>query len=453
MRPELRGGWAARLGLHWPTSLQHEASGVLAAWQAAAPSRDSALSRLWTGIEPGGHPENYRLLRHEDMASWVVFGVVFVVLIIFDNSILHRHQETMSFGKASLCSVFWFACAGLFCGYVYMVRGPQDAFDWGTGYLLEWMLSIDNLFVFRSIFTLFKTPDDQKHKPLFWGIIGAIVFRMAFFVIEELAVANFSWMHLLLGIFLIYTGINVVCGDEEEANPTQSPWFVKFCRYVPFVDAYSPEARFFAEVPVDVGSGDVVLPGWNPPMEPRTPLGRHAESTPRGGRRADDEWKVGADDVSTGGHGIVQQCRATRLVLVVICLEATDIVFAVDSVSAIVAQIPDLFLAYTACVFAMLGLRATFFVVDELVRLFSLLSYAVASILIFLGAKIIAKGWIHIPPEVVCIVLTGTILLSIVASLLYDRFNSAAKADVENAAEVSTDGLYVGPARSEAQKF
>lgn len=439
MRPELHGGWAARLGLHWPTSLQHEASGVAAAWEAAAPS----LSRLWTGTGPGAHPEHYRLLREEDIVSWIVFGIAFVALIFFDNMILHRNQETLSFGKASLCSLFWFACAGLFCGYVYMVRGPQDAFDWGTGYLLEWMLSIDNLFVFRSIFTLFKTPDDQKHKPLFWGIIGAIVFRMAFFVIEELMVANFSWMHLLLGIFLVYTGIKVVWGDDEEANPTQNPLFVRFCRVCPFVDGYAPEARFFAKVPVDVGTGDVVLPGWFPPKTPRSPKGGNPE--PRGGSHADEEWKIGADDASTG-HGVVQQCRATRLVLVVICLEVTDIVFAVDSVSAIVAQIPDLFLAYTACVFAMLGLRATFFVVDELVRLFSLLSYAVASILVFLGAKLMLKGWIHVPPEVVCIVLTCTILLSIVASLLYDRFHASAKAEAEDAAEASTAGLYVGAA-------
>merc|ERR550532_2506152 len=111
---------------------------------------------------------------------------------------------------------------------------------------------------------------------------------------------------------------------------------------------------------------------------------------------------------------------ATRLTLVTICLEITDVIFAVDSVSAIVAQIPDLFLAYTACVFAMLGLRATFFVVDELVNLFTFLPYAVAGILVFIGIKLMLRSFFHIPPEVVCCILVSTLVLSILASIVYD---------------------------------
>eukprot|EP00913_Durusdinium_trenchii_P019038 g17892.t1 len=117
----------------------------------------------------------------------------------------------------------------------------------------------------------------------------------------------------------------------------------------------------------------------------------------------------------------ISRTYATRLVLVVLCLELTDVAFAVDSVSAIIAQIPDLFLAYTACVFAMLGLRATFFVVDELVKLFTLLPYAVSVILMFIGAKLVVRGWIHIPGEVVCMTLVGVLTVSILASAVYDR--------------------------------
>merc|ERR550532_2867427 len=133
---------------------------------------------------------------------------------------------------------------------------------------------------------------------------------------------------------------------------------------------------------------------------------------------SEDEECAAPTPGSTSGRP--KRLVATRLTLVTICFEITDVIFAVDSVSAIVAQIPDLFLAYTACVFAMLGLRATFFVVDELVNLFTFLPYAVAGILVFIGIKLMLKHWIHIPPELVCCILVSTLVLSILASIVYD---------------------------------
>lgn len=431
-------------------------------WATARPSQEvieslrlklsSVFSRAHEGIgasllgfatrdppgPPGdGHPDDYKLLRDEDYDNWLIFFVVFFVLIIFDNLVLHRKQETPSFGVACLYSLFWVLCAAAFCVYVFYTRGAEDAFDWWTGYMLEWMLSVDNLFVFRSIFCLFKTPDDQKHKPLFWGIVGAVIFRMAFFVVEELLLHSFHWMHFVLGAFLIYTGVKIIfVDDEDEINAEQHPMFLAVTRYVPFVDAYSPNIRFICRVPELKSTGEVYLPDWIPPKLPSrppspcvslnpSPEASPSPSPPRSPRYQTEpapRQTLGPDSITAPlPEDLVYRYRFTRLFVVVLCLEVTDIIFAVDSVSAIVAQIPDLFLAYTACVFAMLGLRATFFVVDGLVKLFFLLNYAVSGILIFLGVKLLVRAYIHIPPEIVCLVLVTTLSASIFGSIIINK--------------------------------
>mmetsp|Transcript_160 Transcript_160/g.487 ORF Transcript_160/g.487 Transcript_160/m.487 type:complete len:441 (-) Transcript_160:133-1455(-) len=368
--------------------------------------------------DPGeGLPNNYKLIREADYDSWYVFIVVFIVLITLDNFWLHRSEEPITFGAAVLYSLFWVGCAAMFCVYVYFARSPEDAYQWWVGYLLEWMLSVDNLFVFQSIFKVMGTPDDQKHKPLFWGIIGAVVFRMAFFVVEELLVHSFAWTHFVLGLFLIYTGVKVLQTDDEDAPVVGDHPLVQGCvRLFPFVDMYAPTAKFFAVLPVDRKTKEVIVPdGWTVPNA-------RLETDPSEARRAPEAPTLAVEPLAEPGEReVVHRLYATRLFLVVLVLEATDIFFAVDSVSAIVAQIPDLFLAYTACVFAMLGLRATFFVVDELVRLFFLLSYAVSGILIFLGVKLMLRTWVHIPSSIVCTVIVGVVSLSIVASVAYRK--------------------------------
>lgn len=339
--------------------------------------------------EKGHHERKTVLFDEKDTVPWIVFTLSFFVLVIFDNAVLHRRHEKLSLLQALLFTTFWIACAAAFCVYVYTTRGPDDAFSWGTGYLLEWMLSVDNLFVFQRIFTIFKTPDEQKHKPLFYGIIGAIVFRMLFFLIEELLMHHVWWIHIVFGAFLIYTGIKAVTMDDEEDNPTEGWLFKIMVKHINYVDRYDPDGRFFT------------------PVEVNKDTNSYLED------KEDTESKLEKVEV---------KYRATRLVLVVVCLEITDLVFAIDSVSAIVAQIPDLFLAYTACVFAMLGLRALFFAIDELVKMFSLLSYGVAFILVFLGVKLILLTWVHISPKVVCAILVSTIAFSVIASLVKDRY-------------------------------
>lgn len=413
-----------------------------------APNRatvQSVLVRLWTGCGPtefNGDPsvvlpdhgmsdlkphndhntKEAVLFKEEDLVPWAVFTCVFVVLVVFDNAVLHRKAEKLSLLKSVLYTTFWIAVAAMFNVYVFWTRGLDDAFTWGTGYILEWMLSVDNLFVFHRIFSVFKTPDDQKHKPLFYGIIGAIVFRMIFFLIEEMLLYHVAWMHLVFGVFLIYTGIMAVSmdDDEDDEEPNQGadgehchsrlPGAAAYVHqylvtYIDYVDRYDDEGRFF--IPADAET--------------------FTATDPFDG--ADVFVKQTASEVAA------KPLRATRLLLVVVCLEVTDLVFAVDSVSAIVAQIPDLFLAYTACVFAMLGLRAMFFAIDELVKMFSLLQYGVALILILLGVKLILRSWIHVPPVVVCAVLITTLVLSICASVLAEKLHG----DDEKTEDTDTD--------------
>lgn len=404
-----------------------------------APNRaelQSIAFRLYTGVDPdhvetakdparalpahgydefAPHPEHHKrdtvLFEQEDMTAWGVFTLVFFGLVIFDNFILHRKAEKLSLLQAVLYTTFWIAVAGMFNCYVWYTRGAEDAFSWGTGYLLEWMLSVDNLFVFHRIFIIFKTPDEQKHKPLFYGIMGAIVFRMIFFLIEEILMHHVSWMHLVFGAFLIYTGIKAVSMDDDEESPDQGYLFQLLLSHIKYVDRYDETGRFF--VPVEIAAGK-------------------EDETPRIMSVSESKSLLEAQDTDGAEVKTPIEWRATRLVLVVVCLEVTDLVFAVDSVSAIVAQIPDLFLAYTACVFAMLGLRAMFFAIDELVKMFTLLGYGVAFILIFIGMKLILRSWIHIPPEIVCFILIGTLIMSVLASVIQDKYFGEDKDEPED---------------------
>jgi len=310
---------------------------------------------------------------------------------------------------------------------------------WMSGYMLEWMLSFDNLFVFHMIFSVYQTPDHLKHRPLYLGICGAIVFRLAFIFVGEYLMHAMYFMHFVFGAFLIYTGVKTATADEDDEDPSQHPLVQWLQRQVPFVSYYDEGGRFFVRVPVD-GNGDIILAdecknGW-----------RRSSGVGATERLAGDDpvTSYGAVDFaaaykSTRVHGGQRfQLRATMLFLVVCCLEISDLLFAVDSVSAIVAQVNDLFLAYTSAVFAMLGLRAMFFVIDVLAQMFTLLKYGVAAVLCFIGVKLIVSRMYHIPPAVVCVVLVSAIGGSMVASLLQDRWTRAMEIIASKAGKTST---------------
>jgi len=366
-------------------------------------------------------PTEYHLFRSQDTSAWIIFSIVFLILIIFDNFVLHRSNQAMGLGKAALYTFFWVLMAGCFCGYICWARGSHNAFNWASGYLLEWMLSFDNIFVFHLIFQVYSTPDELKHRPLFLGICGAVFFRLIFLFIGEYMLHTLWFAHILFGGFLVYTGIKSVTVDDEDDDDPSKNWLVQFLsRRLPFVSYYDAKGAFFVRVPVDSGS------------QPLLPAGSATQATSSSSSNEEGSEQRGYGTVDFAAMRQQNpnrrtEMRATMLFLVVICLEVSDILFAVDSVSAIVAQVPDLFLAYTSAVFAMLGLRAMFFIVDELVQLFQFLKYGVAAILVFIGIKLILGKLVHIPPGVVCIILFATLGLSMVTSTLYDKYQAARK--------------------------
>jgi len=284
-----------------------------------------------------------------------------------------------------------------------------------SGYMLEWMLSFDNLFVFHLIFSVYCCPDNLKHRPLYMGIMGAVVFRLVFIFIGEYLMHAMTFMHLIFGAFLVYTGVKTVSADEEDEDPSQQPLVLWLRSNLSFVSVYDKDAAFFVRCPVDQ-SGEPAIPAEAIVTQEPTETDPIVES---------EEKKIDVVDfTSLQGSSARMETRATMLFLVVCCLEISDVLFAVDSVSAIVAQVNDLFLAYTSAVFAMLGLRATFFIIDVLVQLFSLLKYGVAIVLVFIGVKLMVGHYYHIPPSIVCAVLVSAIAGSMVASVIQEKLEA-----------------------------
>lgn len=383
---------------------------------------DSVQLTVETALAKDNH---YTLFRYEDWPAWVTFTCVFICLITLDNVVLNRNPQALTVTRAIIYTLFWIMTACCFCGWVFFYYGESQAYMWMSGYMLEWMLSFDNLFVFHMIFSVYATPDNLKHRPLYLGIIGAVIFRLVFIFVGEYLMHAFYFMHFIFGSFLVYTGIKTATADEEDEDPSQHPLVQWLSKNMNFVSAYDAKGLFWVNVEVDE-RGDVVLPEGT--MVEREPTEHDSLSA----AEAAEDTKILVADfqahlVSRNVPSSRTQKRATMLLLVVICLELSDLLFAVDSVSAIVAQVPDLFLAYTSAVFAMLGLRATFFIIDVLVKLFSLLKYGVAIVLTFIGVKLIIGHIYHIPASIVCGVLVTALLGSMLASVIQDGMEKKAE--------------------------
>jgi tellurite resistance protein TerC len=241
--------------------------------------------------------------------------------------------------------------------------------------------------------------------------MGAVVFRLVFIFIGEFLMHALFFMHFVFGAFLVYTGIKTVTADEEDEDPSEQPFIQWLQTAIPFHPVYDNSGCFFARMPIDE-NGEVNIP-------PEAYVKMEASETSPLVEASERSVDIVDFEVACR-RSQNTQLRATMLFVVVCCLEFSDILFAVDSVSAIVAQVNDLFLAYTSAVFAMLGLRATFFIIDVLVQLFDLLKYGVALVLVFVGAKLILSHFYHVPASVVCVVLVGAIAGSMLASVLRD---------------------------------
>lgn len=293
---------------------------------------------------------------------WVLFAVVVVAALALDLGVLNRKAHAPSMREALTWSVGWISLALLFGVGIWVWQGREAALLFLTGYLVEESLSVDNLFVFLLIFSYFAVPAKYQHKILFWGILGAVVMRGIFITAGLALITQFRWAIYLFGVFLIFTAWRLLGHQGQEVHPDRNPVLKVVRRILPITSDYS-DGRFFRRE-----NGRL----WGTPM-----------------------------------------------LVVLVVIETTDVVFAVDSIPAILAITPDPFLVFTSNIFAVLGLRALFFALSGFMSKFHYLHYGLAVILGFIGVKMIISEWVHFPPAVALGVIAGVLTLSVLASLAF----------------------------------
>jgi tellurite resistance protein TerC len=292
---------------------------------------------------------------------WAGFLVFVMAMLAVDLGIFQRHAHAVSMREAAIWSAVWIGLALTFDAILYLWHGPQPAMEFLGGYLMEKALSVDNLFVFALIFTLFGVPRLYQHRVLFWGVLGALVLRGAFVAAGAALFSHFDWIIYVFGAFLVFTGGKLALQKETEVHPENNPLLKLVRRFLPVTPGFEGE-RFLI-------------------------------------RRAG-------------------QIMATPLLLVLIVVETSDVVFAVDSIPAVFGVTRDPFLVYTSNVFAILGLRTLFFLLSGAMEKFHYLGLALSAILIFVGVKMLASELVHVPIAVSLGVIAGLLVIAIVASLI-----------------------------------
>jgi tellurite resistance protein TerC len=308
-----------------------------------------------------------------NISFWIIFNAVIVGLLILDLAVLNRGGRVIPFKDALISSASWIALAAMFAVFIHQWMGPAKSLEFVTGYLIEEALSVDNLFVFILLFAYFKVPPEQERTVLFWGIIGALIMR-GLFIFSGVALVNrFHWILYAFGAFLVYSGYKLLAETEEaEADPSRN-LVLRLCRkYLPVTESYEGR-KFFV-------------------------------------RRE-------------------EKLLATPLFVVLLVIETTDILFATDSIPAILAITRDPFIVYTSNVFAILGLRSLYFALAGLMKLFHYLNYGLAVVLMFIGVKMLLSFRYNIPTWVALTVIAGVLGLSVLASVLFPKKEPAASRD------------------------
>lgn len=295
--------------------------------------------------------------------QWTAFNVFIVSLLLFDMGVFSRKSHVIHVREAMIRSAAWIALAFLFAVLVYVWKGREPALQFVAGYVIEESLSVDNLFVMLIIFSYFQVPSQYQHKVLLWGIFGALVLRAAFILVGIQLIAWIEWSIFLFGAILVYTAIKLLV-SEEQYDP-QKNMFLRFSRrFLPVTEDYV-EDRFFT--------------------------------------RIDGRWMV------------------TPLFIVLWVVDTTDVVFAVDSVPAVLAVSRDPFIVYTSNAFAIVGLRSLYFALAGMLDAFHFLRFGLSAILAFVGVKMLISRWYDIPVGVALGVVGGCLAASVVASLLFKK--------------------------------
>jgi tellurite resistance protein TerC len=284
-------------------------------------------------------------------------------MLVLDLGVFHRRAHTVKFREALVWSMVWIVLAAIFAVVIYFWHGRTPSLEFVTGYVIELSLSVDNLFVFLLIFRYFKVSPAHQHKVLFWGILGALIMRAVFIVTGVGLIQKFHWIIYIFGAFLVYSGIKLFRQGEAEIHPEKNPILRLFRRWVPVTNDYEGN-KFFVRRP-----------------------------------------------------GLY----ATPLFIVLLVVETTDVLFAVDSIPAILAITLDAFIVYTSNVFAILGLRSMYFALAGLMEMFRYLHYGLSIVLMLVGAKMLVSHYYEIPTELALGGVGGILLLSVAASLWKPR--------------------------------
>lgn len=303
-----------------------------------------------------------------DLIFWVGFNVFVILMLALDLGVFNRKAHLISIKEALIWSGVWVLLAMCFNALIYYWQGQAKALEFFTGYVIEKSLSMDNIFVFVLIFTYFKTPAIHQHKILFWGIIGALIMRAAFIFAGVAILEKFHWTIYIFGAILIYTGYKMLTGKDKKIEPKKNPVIHFFKRIMRFTNELH-NANFFVK---------------------------------QDGKRF-----------------------ATPLFLVLIVVETTDLVFAVDSIPAILAITQDEFIVYTSNVFAILGLRSLYFALSGMIDKFRYLSQGLALILLFAGLKMLIVDFYKMPIHITLIVIVAILILSTIASIVFKVKNES----------------------------
>jgi tellurite resistance protein TerC len=293
---------------------------------------------------------------------WTVFSTFVLVMLALDLGVFSRKPHEVSYREALTWSGIWIGLALIFNAWIYQRFSTEKGLEFLTGYLIEKALSVDNIFIFVILFSTFAVPKIYQHRVLFWGVIGAIVMRGIFIAAGAALLQRFHWIIYIFGAILIYTGIKLIASRNEEMHPERNPIFKVIRRMIPAVHEYHGK-NFFVK---------------------------------QNGR-----W------------------LATPLFVVLIAVEVTDLVFAVDSIPAVFAVTDDPFIVYTSNIFAILGLRSLYFLLAGVIDKFHLLKLGLALVLIFVGVKMVIVEWYKIPIAISLAVIATILTMSVVGSLIF----------------------------------
>ena len=292
---------------------------------------------------------------------WVLFNLFVLGMLALDLGVFHRDAHVVRAKEAAIWTGVWVSLALLFALGLYIWQDGQTALTFLTGYVIEESLSVDNIFVIVMIFAYFRVPAEFQHRVLFWGIVGALIMRGTFIALGALLLERFHWIIYIFGALLIVTGIRMAIRHDESFDAEKNPVYKIAKRSLPFTTTYDGQ-KFF---------------------------------TRENGKRV-----------------------ATPLFLVLLMVEFTDLIFAIDSIPAIFAVTRDPFIVYTSNIFAILGLRSLYFLLAGVVGKFHLLKYGLAVILVFVGIKMVGAEWFHVPILISLAVIVGVLAASIIASLM-----------------------------------